>query len=43
MKIDKGHSLLTTSKGSIFSIILFVIVGMYTFQKTNIMIRRTDN
>ena len=43
MKIDKGHSIMTTSVGSVFSIILFIIAGMYTFQKTNIMIRRTDD
>ena len=43
MKIDKGHSIMTTSVGSVFSIILFIIVGMYTFQKTNIMMRRTDD
>ena len=34
---------MTTSVGSIFSIILFIIVGMYTFQKANIMIRREDD
>ena len=43
MKIDKGHSIMTTSVGSIFSIILFIIVGMYAFQKTNIMVNKTDN
>ena len=43
MKIDKGHSIMTTSVGSIFSIILIIIVGMYAFQKTNIMIRKTDD
>ena len=43
MKIDKGHSILTTLVGSIFSIILFIIVGLYAFQKTNIMIGRTDD
>ena len=43
MKIDKGHSILTTSVGSIFSIVLFTIVGLYTFQKTNIMIRKNDD
>ena len=34
---------MTTSVGSIFSIILFIIVGLYAFQKMNIMINRTDN
>ena len=43
MKIDKGHSIMTTSVGSIFSIILFIIVGLYAFQKTNIMIGKTDD
>ena len=43
MKIDKGHSIMLTSVGSIFSIILFIIVGLYTYQKSNIMIRRTDD
>ena len=43
MKIDKGHSIISTSVGSIFSIILFIIVGMYTFQKMNIMINKTDD
>ena len=43
MKIDKGHSIMTTSVGSIFSIILFIIVGMYALQKTNIMIMKTDD
>ena len=43
MKIDKGHTMIATPIGSIFSIILFIIVGMYAFQKTNIMIRKTDD
>ena len=43
MKIDKGHSIMLTSVGSIFTFILFIIVGLYTYQKTNIMIGRTDD
>ena len=43
MKIDKGHSIISTTVGSIFSIILFIIVGCYTFQKSNIMINKTDD
>ena len=43
MKIDKRQSTMTTSVGSIFSIILFIIVVMYTFQKANIMIKREDD
>ena len=43
MKIDKGHSIMTTSVGSIFSIIMFIFVGIYSFNKTKIMIERTDD
>ena len=43
MKIDKRQSTMTTSVGSVFSIILFIIVVMYTFQKANIMIKREDD
>ena len=43
MKIAKGQSIMTTSVGAIFSIILFIIVGLYTFQKSNILITKTDD
>ena len=43
MKIDRGHSIISTTVGAIFSIILFIVVGLYTFQKTNIMINKTDD
>ena len=43
MKIDKGHSIMTTSVGSVLSIIVFIIMGSYTIQKTNILIARTDD
>ena len=43
MKIDRGHSIISTTVGAIFSIILFIVVGLYTLQKTNIMINKTDD
>ena len=43
MKLDKTMQILHTSVGSIFSIILFIIVGAYALQQTEIMITRKEN